>query len=371
MASFEQRGSKWRAVISLAGKKETATFDTKKEAEDWATKVEGRKAAGTLSTTSAKTVADLLEIYLDLVASKKDSGRWNDLRLRKWMASDFARRRVIDVTTHDMDVWMSERGKDTVKRAGAIRPLSGSTVNREMNLWSSAFTYAVKSLKWIKVNPCHEAARPANASARNRDLLTKREITALCIAGGYNPDEPIATKSARVVVCFFFALETGMRSGEILRLRPKDFNPEKMTIRVAALEMGGRKGSKSGQVQAGRYVPLTARAASLIKQLIATMPEGQEPQPGFTGPPYIVGMNDRDRDALWRKIRDASAVEDLTFHDTKHEACTRLSKIVDVLVLSNALGTKDIRLLRDTYYVNDAAAVAATLPAKLTETADC
>jgi len=366
MASFETRGTSTRVSVYLpGGGKKTATFDTRAEAEAWAESQERRKVSGNLNPNLGKTVRDLLEIYHD-VAAKADAGRWNSLRLLKWTNDDeISRERVSDITTHRMNVWMNKRGLETYGKGLAARRISGSTVNREMNLWSAAFTYAVKSLGWIKVNPCHGAARPAEAPARNRDLMTADEIKAICAAGGYQEGEPLTTTTSRVVACFLLALETGMRSGEILRLRPRDYDKEKRTIRVSALEVGGRKGSKSGTVRSGRYVPLTDRAVEVLDQLLASMPTGQKPEAGFTGPPYIVGMDDRCRDATWRKVRDRSCVEDLTFHDTKHEACTRLSKFVDVLVLSHAIGTKDIRLLRDTYYVNDAAAVAATLPSKL------
>ena len=63
--------------------------------------------------------------------------------------------------------------------------------------------------------------------------------------------------------------------------------------------------------------------------------------------------------------RDQAGVVNAHFHDTKHEAATRLAKYIDVLALSHALGTKDIRLLRDTYYNADAARAAAMLPKAL------
>lgn len=368
MASFEPRGDTTRAVVRLpGGRKKSQTFDTRAEAEAWAARMELRKQSGDLQAAGGKKVSELLETYLDSVASKSDSGRWNTLRLTKWAQSPIGLERVDAITPHRMTAWMNDRGAEKVKRNGVLRLVSGSTVNREMNLWSAAFTYAVKSLKWIKVNPCHGATRPPEAPARNRDLLTKAEIQSLCLAAGYRQDQPLQTQAERVLACFLLALETGMRSGEILRIRPRDYDKPAMTVRVSALEMGGRKGSKSGQIVAARYVPLTQRAVQLLDQLQAAMPEDQEPAEGFSKPPYLVGMDDQARDALWRKVRDRSGVEDLTFHDTKHEACTRLSKIVDVLVLSHAIGTKDIRLLRDTYYVNDASAVARTLPAKLAD----
>lgn len=158
-----------------------------------------------------------------------------------------------------------------------------------------------------------------------------------------------------------------MRSGEILRLRPVDYFPKQHKARVAALERGGRKGARSGQtLAAGRNVALTDRAVRLLDSLLETMPPDQVPVDGMMTPPYIVGITDRQRDANWRKIRDMAGVQDLHFHDCKHEAATRLSRHMDVLALSHTLGTKDLQLLRDTYYNDDAERTAALLPPSLT-----
>jgi integrase len=160
-----------------------------------------------------------------------------------------------------------------------------------------------------------------------------------------------------------------MRSGELLRLRPQDYQKESRYIHVSATEKGGRKGSKSGRggVDPSRDVPLTQRAIELLDGLLASMSENQVPNPdlGFSNPPYIVGLRDDQRDALWRKARDQAGVQDLHFHDSKHEAATRLSKFIDVLALSHAIGTKDVRILRDTYYNSDAKRTASLLPFSL------
>jgi integrase len=369
MASFETRGNSTRAIVRLpGGGKKTKTCDTLAEAQAWAAEIEGKKQAGVDVTTMGKTVEDLLLTYLDFVASKMDSGRWNSLRLLKWASSPIGKEKLQTLTPHRMNQWMAERGRDQVARGGGHRPVSGSTVNREMNLWAAAFTYGVKSLKWIAMNPCHGATRPPPSPSRNRPLLTWDEMQAISIAGGYNDEVELATRTQRVVAGFFFALETGMRSGEILRLRPADFDKVNRVVKVSATEVGGRKGSRSGQVDSSRVVPLTPRAAMLLTRLLATMPSGQQPVVGFSKPPYIMGMNDTDRDALWRRVRRLSGVADLNFHDTKHEACTRLAKFLDVFELSHAVGTKDIALLRDTYYVSNAVEAATRLPDSLTPT---
>jgi integrase len=238
-------------------------------------------------------------------------------------------------------------------------------VVRELKLMSSCFTWAVKVRKWIPMNPCFGATRPIGFQPNRKPVsLTPAQIKAICISTGFSADPTLSTKTARVGAAWLLALETGMRSGEILRLRPEHYWKKKRTVRVAAEEQGGRKSSRSGRasVDPSRHVPLSERAMELLDLLLATMPEDQEPQPGLEHPPYLVGLNDAQRDALWRKARTQAGMAEFTFHDAKHEACTRLSKFLEVLDLSHAIGTKDIRLLRDTYYISDASRAAKLLP---------
>jgi len=355
MASFEKRGKAVRAIVRMAGGgKKTATFDTMAQARAWAREVERKKAVGASFAADGITVGDMLECYLDEAASKTDSAKWNTVRILAFLRDPLAQRPLADVITHDVDRWIARRLSNPSERTG--KPVSCATVNRELNLLSGAFTYAIRVRKWIRENPCHGANRPANGPPRDRRLLTPDEIRAICTACGYSEGAALTSMAARVGACFLLALETGMRSGEILRLRPDDYNRVDRTLFVSASEKGGRKGARSGYVKASRTVPLTLRAVELVDQLLQSMPAGQ---------PYIVGMTDQQRDANWRKYRDMSGVQNLHFHDAKHEAATRLCKFLDVIALSHAIGTKNLRLLRDTYYNNDAAHAATLLPERL------
>lgn len=365
LASYEIRGKSIRAIISLPdGKKKSATFDTKAEAKAWAEEQEHRKLLGKLTSARNLTVGDLFKAYLP-VAEKTDSGRENALRLMKWLNDPISQIALESIITHDIDQWIIRRSEETHAVTGTR--ITAATVNRELNLMSGAFTWAVKTRKWLQTNPCHGAMRPAKARGRNRKALTPQEIKAICIAGGYSREQPPETMTAKVCACFLLALETGLRSGEILRLKPDDYRKDLRIVHVRAAEQGGRKAARSGRNHndPSRDVPLTKRAIELLDQLLETMPTDQKPQERLANPPYIVGMNDSQRDALWRKVRDRAGVNDLHYHDTKHEAATKLSKFMDVLALSHAIGTKDIRLLRDTYYINDAQRIAKQLPDSL------
>jgi integrase len=267
MASFEQRGSSIRVIVRLpGGGKKTSTFDTLTEAKAWAKATEAKvKILGTKAPTHHITNAQLFETFLDAVASKTDSAKFNTLRLMKWCKDPLADLKVAETTTHHINQWIDRSLKNK---------LSPATVNRELNLMSSAYRYALKSLHWIDINPCHGAARPEKGRARKRPLLTQEELQALCIATGYTQDPKLTTLTARTGASFLLALETGMRSGEVLRLRPKDYNKAQRYIHVSATEKGGRKGAKSGRgaVDPSRDVPLTQRAMDLLEQLLEAMP---------------------------------------------------------------------------------------------------
>ena len=65
--------------------------------------------------------------------------------------------------------------------------------------------------------------------------------------------------------------------------------------------------------------------------------------PESDGPRF--DLTSQQIDALFRKARDKSKIENLRFHDSRHEAITRLAKKPDVLSLARIVGHKDIRML--------------------------
>lgn len=65
-------------------------------------------------------------------------------------------------------------------------------------------------------------------------------------------------------------------------------------------------------------------------------------------------------DALYRKARQKAAIDDLHFHDLRHEAITNLSKRLHVLAMARAVGHRDLRMLQ-IYYNESASDLAEKL----------
>ena len=121
-----------------------------------------------------------------------------------------------------------------------------------------------------------------------------------------------------------------MRAGEILTL-----DRSRITGRVAHLPK-----TKNGSA---RDMPLSPRALQILDQMPPELWQGID-----------------SHDALWRKITARACVDNLHFHDSRHEAVTRLAKRLNVLELARMIGHKDIRELM-TYYEDDAEDVAGRL----------
>ena len=74
----------------------------------------------------------------------------------------------------------------------------------------------------------------------------------------------------------------------------------------------------------------------------------------------VFQLKEASRDALWRRVRDATDVADLHFHDSRAEAIWRLSKKLDVMQLARVIGHRDLKSLLH-YYAESAADMARRL----------
>jgi integrase len=316
MAVPKKVDGKWRHRVMIDGKRTSGTFDTKAAALAWEAEQRTAPAGGSATTQTCK---DAFERYEREVSKKKKGHRWEALRLAAFGRSALGQVRVRDVDATHVAAWRDER----------LKSVQGETVNREMNLLSNVFTIARKEWKWITDSPTADVKRPKKGKSRFR-RVTEGEIEQICHALGWRDTAPV-TKQQRVAAAFLFAIETAMRAGEICNLTKENVNG-----RVAHVI-----DPKNGE---DRFVPLSARAVALWKMV----PEG-------------FGISAASIDALFRDARDErTTIKDLHFHDTRHEATTRLAKKLHVLDLARMTGHKDIRKLM-IYYNESAEDIAAKL----------
>src|SRR5690606_6563177 len=81
MASFRKYAHGWRAEIFKKGIRESATFATKREAQEWAGKREAEIASMRAGQIIRWTLAEVLDKYIQDVSPTKASGDKEILRL--------------------------------------------------------------------------------------------------------------------------------------------------------------------------------------------------------------------------------------------------------------------------------------------------
>jgi integrase len=309
--------------------RESKLFATKAEAQVWAGEREAqlRRMAATGIDTD-RTCQDAFDRYLEEVSAHKRGEKWERVRLtaiarHQLGGEEFGKTKLVDVTSDMLGKWRDER----------LKIVAGATVNRELNLLSHIFTTARREWKWIAASPTGDVRRAKGAPPRDR-RITDDEIERICFALDYT--DQVTNKSQAVAAAFSFAIETAMRAGEICGLTWGD-----VTGSVAHLPM-----TKNGRK---RDVPLSARALEILGQL----PRGGPCDPCF-------GVTAASLDALYRKAKGRAEIEGLTFHDTRHEAITRLARKLNVLELARMVGHKDLRMLQ-IYYNESAADIAKKL----------
>lgn len=320
MASYRKRGRTWRAELYVDGKRESQSFLTKAEAVAWATQ---REAELVGTAIPDKLLQEALRRYGREVSPKHKGERWELARLGLLERDKIAGMKLAKLKAGDLADWRDRR----------LQEVQAGSVAREMNLLKSVLEIARKEWGWVRVNVMRDVERPTAPPSRRRRIPAD-EVERLQFALGLDAGLCAETATQRTGLAFLFALETAMRSGEIVGMRWADVRPKSVTLPA----------TKNGDV---REVPLSARA----REILAVLPRDDGP---------VFGLTDQIRDALFRKARDRCGIEDLHFHDSRAEAIWRLSKKLDVMELARVIGHRDLRSLM-IYYATSADELADRL----------
>lgn len=314
MASYQKTpNGHWRVFVKHAGLRKTGTFDTKRQAENFAAEamamMVAEKAQQDNPLVGDITFRELLGKYKEEVTPDKRGSRWEKIRIEK-LSRELL---FIDWPVTRIRHWHIQEWVDKSSRS-----LAAGSVIRELNILSNVFTYACR-WRYVTDSPTRLVIRPKADAPRDR-RISDGEIEAILKAIKFNGE--VVSSKDEVAVAFLFAIETAMRAGELLQMKPGRYDLDR---RVARLEM-----TKNGRP---REVPLSGRAC----ELLSLLPTGQ-----FT-------VSSATLSTLFRKYSRLAGVEGLTFHDTRHEAVTRLSKIFNVLELARVVGHSNPKQLM-TYY---------------------
>jgi integrase len=286
VAAIDKRSGHWRVQVRRRGHPvQHATFDTRKQAEDWAKAIEGDMARGRfIDTKEAEhtSLAEALDRYVAEVTPRKRGAS----RKETYIAAALQRHPLAGRPLAAI------RGADI---AAFIRELEGHGLGNQrirlhLELISHLFTackteWGMESLS----NPVQLIKRPKPAPPRERRLEGDEEtrLFAACPA----PLQAVVE----------FALETAARQGEITALTWEHVDLVKRTAHLPDTKIGEP-----------RTIPLSPAAVALLSRLPRRI-DGS-----------VFGLTPNAIQIAFRKACRAAGIENLHFHDLRHEATSRL-----------------------------------------------
>lgn len=320
MATYAKREGGWRAQIRLRGVKDSRSgFRTKAEAAAWAAEREAAIRRG-MGGSSRTTLREALQGFARDVSPSRRGKKWELVRLNALAAGgDDAPITFVDLELRNLtpDHFAGFRDR-------RLKQVAAGTVLRELTLLSAVLEWARLEKRWLPQNPIRDIRKPRQPPARTR-LIKPDETRRILLALGYEGGAPTGP-SQEVALIYLLALETAMRSGELVGMTWENLNLE---TRVAHIPL-----SKNGRP---RDVPMLPPAIELWRR----MPVGKG---------RVFSISDESRDVLFRKALAACEIEDLHFHDTRATALTRLAREVDVMTLARISGHESIDVLFKRYY---------------------
>lgn len=313
MASITKRTRKggalsWGVRVRVVGHGTlTKTFRTKLEAQVWATRMEASAKGRTLAVARSTSLGDLLDEYEPKAAPSTRK------LLPYWRAA------LGDVLLKDVNAVMIDRQRDKLLNAPTrsfgqkgTRPRSGSTVRTYLSALSSAFTFGIKHLHWLDSNPCAQVAFPPPSRERKR-FLSDPERKALLDACSDHP-----TLYAAVLI----AVTTGIRRGEMYRLRWPDIDKQRRWAILSKTKNGDSRG-----------VALTLPVLAAL----AVLPRDPDDDRVFR-----VDLTKAFHTALKR-----AEIEDFRWHDLRHSAASQLAMNgASHVEIASLLGHRTLAMVR-------------------------
>lgn len=336
MATFRKRGKgQWQVEIRRRGfPYQTKTFELKFDAEAWAKMIEHEMDRGVFidrSEAEATTLKEALQRYLNEVTITKKGAREESFKIGKLTRHPISTRFIANIQPADMAAFREEMLSE-----GA----SASTVQKYLAILSHLFSIASKEWGMGITNPVAMIRKPKVNNARERRLGEVEERYLLAAMGDSGKGNLSNTWLRPMTI---LAVETAMRQSELLRLLWRDVDLHNKTLLVRDPKNGEQRG-----------VPLSSRAIDLLRSLPSSIggkvfPTTQAAIVQAWG--HAVGRAQRHYygDCEQNGIRPSPGfLDDLRFHDLRHEATSRFfeSGKFDMMEVASITGHKTLQMLK-------------------------
>lgn len=307
MATIRKHRGKWQAIVRRKAQGSASkTFHFRRDAERWARDQERRLDNGTFGKLAPQevTLAELLIRYRDTITVKKKGAPQETRRVQRLLKDPITSLVVDQITSGRLASFRDKRLRDGTRAAAIDLILIGHCLKIAMNEWGLP----------LALNPADKVKRPSPPKARQRRLQ----------AGEYVSLETASsqTKNPYLWPLVILAIETGMRRSELLGLIWDNINLKNRTAYLPDTKNGS-----------SRTVPLSSKAVAVIGNLDKSQA-------------HLFPVSDNAIRLSWDKLKKRAKLNDLRFHDLRHEAISRFFErglsVAEVALIS---GHKDPRML--------------------------
>jgi integrase len=334
VATFVQlKSGNWRVQVRRKGQYATNTFRRRHDAEEWALDAERASDRGIpikrrRSTEPPRSFGDLIDLHIDDLNEVGKPIRRSKAAVMESLKSSLGRVRLQDLTRDHLIEFGKKRAK------GGAGP---ATLAIDFSFIRTILTHAAAV---HGIGSSTEDVRLARVALSRLGLIgkgderdrrpTQDELEQLIEYLEHNPRQFIPM--GRIVR---FAVATAMRQEEICSVEWNDVDMKKRTIRVRNRKDPRRK---DGNHQTVPLLNLSGYDAweILLEQRIVTRGQGR-----------VFPHHSKSVGAAFRRACRALDIDDLHFHDLRHEATSRLFEAgLSIERVALVTGHKDWRMLR-------------------------
>jgi len=316
MATIRQRSNlSWQAIVRRTGfPKQHKVFKKKQDAILWARQIEHEIDQGNrvdFKRAEQVTIRDIVNHYLTQEATRINRSYKREKSRLMLLLKHFGDHSVAQITPSRIGLFRDIRLSEGC---------SPATVIKDINSLSKVLKMA--QMGWgvyLANNPILSVNKPKVVGHRVRRLSSQEENIL------------IQKTTFNMQAVIIFAIETGMRLGEILSLQWTQIQND-----VAVLNQ-----TKNNEI---RYVPFTKK----VIRLLQILPKNTEDNRVFFFWKTVSGF-----ESSWQKFKRKEELVDLRFHDLRHEAISRLfEKGLNHMEVSAISGHKSLHILRKYTHFN-------------------
>lgn len=323
MATYTKLPSgNWRAQVRKVGLYKAKTFPLKREAQEWATKIEAQinqSDAGLI--TPAGSLAELINDYKK---STPKRGRSWESYLTAWK-DDLGHVKLSKMSRAHIQQWADRKLKGGTKAVTLAGYLSTLAKVLDWARLSRGLDASGDVCREVRAALSH-AGHKTRSNERDR-VPTDTEIARLREYWATQPKQQIPMGEL-----VDFAIATAMRQAEITRLRFEDVDWERQTVIIRDRK---HPTDKQGNDQ---EVPLIGKAWEIVRAR-----KGDRKNPKGRIFPY----NSKSISASFTRTTTRLKISDLRFHDLRHAGITNLFRLgLSIELVAICSGHRDWKQLR-------------------------